>query len=215
MGKIVLIGAGGHCKVIIDLIKSIDKYEIVGIINKDLEIKEVLGVPVIGDDSKLKEIYDYGISNAFICIGALDNTIIRSVIYRQLKEIGFKLPVLIHKNSIVSKFSSIGDGTCILPGAIVNAGVRIDENCIINTASIVEHECNIKSNVHISPNACLGGGVSVGDNSHIGIGSTIIQGIKVGKNVTVGAGSVVINNIQDNNVVVGVPGKVLRVKYEI
>lgn len=215
MRKIVLIGAGGHCKVIIDIIKNTNEYEIVGITDENEKLDNILDIPIIGNDSVLEQIFNSGVHYAFICIGALNNINLRNLIHKKLKLIGFKLPILIHKNSVVSKFTHIQDGTCVMPGAIINAGSHIGKNCIINTGSVIEHDCKIGDNVHISPNVSIAGGVNVGYNTHIGIGSSIIQGISLGNNVTIGAGAVVINNINDNTLAVGVPAKVIRIKDSI
>ncbi|RXM69159.1 acetyltransferase [Clostridium tetani] len=212
MEKIVLVGAGGHCKVIIDILKSMQQYEIVGILDNENKSRNLLDVPIIGNDDLLNELYLKGVKNAFICIGALNNINVRNNIYHNLKKIGFKLPILIHKNSIVSEYAKLGEGTCVMPGAIINAGSIIKENCIINTGSIIEHDCLISSNCHISPNVTLGGQTIIEYNCHIGIGSIIIQGVNVGKNVTIGAGAVVVNNIEENSIAVGIPARVLRKK---
>lgn len=211
MKKIVLIGGGGHCKVIIDIIKSIGEYEIIGITDKNNN-NSVLGVPIIGDDNILQQLYNEGVEYAFIGIGALNNIEVRSLIYRKLKNIGFKLPVLIHKHAVVSQYSNIGEGTCVMAGAIINPGVFMGKNCIINTGSVIEHECKIGQNTHISPNSSIAGGVHIGSNAHVGIGSTIIEGKTIGDNVTIGAGAVVIDDIADNAFVVGIPAKIIRIK---
>lgn len=211
MNKIVLIGAGGHCKVIIDIIRSLNEYDIVGIIDK-FNKESLLGIPIIGDDSKLQEIYNSGVKYAFIAIGSLNNISIRNNIYKNLKKIGFKIPVLVHKTAIVSPFSHIQEGTCVMAGAIINSEASIGKNCIINTGSIVEHDCKIGDNTHISPNSSIAGDVFIGGNSHIGIGSTIIQCTKIGKNVTVGAGAVVISDLPSYTVAVGVPAKIIKNK---
>lgn len=211
MKKIVLIGAGGHCKVIIDIIKSRNEYEIVGITDKD-NSKSVLNVPVIGDDSVLSRIHNSGVEYAFICIGALDNIKIRNNLYSKLKTIGFKLPVLLHETAIISPFSDIRSGTCIMAGVIINPGTTIGENCIVNTGSVVEHDCKIGVNTHISPNVSIAGGVKIGNNTQVGIGSSIIQGRIIGNDVTIGAGSVVITDIKDNSLAVGVPAKIIKNK---
>jgi len=211
MEKIVLVGAGGHCKVIIDIIKSAYKYDIIGVTDKAYgNEKFVLDIPIIGDDSILKELYNSGVKNAFVCVGALQNISIRDKIYYNLIAIGFNIPVLIHKDAIVSPYANIGFGTCVMPGAIVNPGVIIEGNCIVNTGAVIEHDCNVKRNTHISPRACLAGGVSIGCNTHVGMGSSIIQTIHIGNNVIIGAGTVVIENIVDNVVAVGVPSKIIK-----
>ncbi|MBM7869450.1 UDP-perosamine 4-acetyltransferase [Clostridium pascui] len=215
MKKIILVGAGGHCKVIIDIIKSQNEFEIVGITDKNPELNNILDIPIIGDDSKLKQIYDDGVDNAFICVGSLNNNNLRSIIYKSLKNIGFKLPVLVHKNSIISEFVYIEEGTCIMPGAIINSGTCIGKNCIINTGSLIEHDCKVGDNTHISPNVSIAGGVNIGFNTHIGIGSSIIQGVNLGNNVTIGAGAVVINDINSNSLAVGVPAKIIRINHSV
>ncbi|ABS41833.1 acetyltransferase [Clostridium botulinum] len=212
MEKIVLVGAGGYCKVIIDIIRDNNAYEIIGITDKHIAEKALLDISIIGDDNKLKEIYKHGVKNAFLCIGALGNLNLRNKIYNNLKEIGFKLPVLIHNTAIVSNYATIGEGTCIMPGAIINSEAKIGENCIINTGAIIEHDCIIEDNCHISPRAVLGGGVSIEKNTHIGIGATVIQGLEVGSNVTIGAGAVVISSIPDNVVAFGIPSKIKKYK---
>lgn len=211
MKQIVLIGAGGHCKVIIDIIKSTHEYDIVGITDRNVN-GNVLGVPIIGDDSVLKKLYDEGVEYAFITIGALSNINLRNNIYIELNNIGFKLPILIHKTAVISQFSDIKDGTCIMAGAIVNPDTYVGQNCIINTGCVIEHDCKIGNNTHISPNVAIAGSVSIGINTHIGIGSSIIQGKVIGNNVTIGAGAVVIDDIIDNSLAVGVPAKVIKVK---
>lgn len=215
MKKIVLIGAGGHCKVIIDIIRSKNEYEIVGVTDKNEATDKVLDIPIIGDDSILRKLHYDGVEYAFVCIGALNNLNLRNIIHNKLKKIGFKFPVLIHKNTIVSEYAHIEAGTCVMPGVVINAGATIKDNCIVNTGAIIEHDCIIGRNTHISPKTSIAGASIIGDNCHIGIGSSIIQCIKIGNNVTIGAGAVVINNIKDNSLAVGVPAKIIKTKEVI
>lgn len=210
MEKIVLVGAGGHCKVIIDIIKSTGEYEIVGITDKEASVDTILGIPIIGNDDILQDLYCEGVNNAFICIGALNNISVRDSIFDKLKDIGFKIPKLIHSKAIVSPYATINDGTCVMAGTIINPGVNIDENCIINTGSVIEHDCYIGKNTHISPGSLLAGGCKVGYNCHIGIGATVIQERKIGNNVVIGAGAVVVRDIEDNVTAVGVPAKTIK-----
>lgn len=211
MNKIVLIGAGGHCKVIIDIIKSKNEYEIVGITDK-IAKENILDVPVIGNDDILQQLYNKGVKYAFISIGALNHICMRNNIYNKLKSIGFKVPRLFHNTSVISKYSHIQEGTCVMAGVIINPDVYIGKNCIINTGSIIEHDCKIGDNTHISPNVSIAGGVNIGVSTHIGIGASVIEGITIGDNVTIGAGSVVVDNIDDNSLAVGIPAKVIKIK---
>lgn len=207
MDKIVLVGGGGHCKVIIDIIRSNYELDIEGIVDIRRKEEYVLDIPVIGTDDDLKRLYNCGVHNAFVCVGDLK---IRERVYNNLKKIGFKLPVLVHESSIISPYTKIKDGTCIMAGAIINPGAVINENCIINSGAVIEHDCTIGRNTHISPNVAIAGGVTIGENCHIGIGSSVIPGIRIGSNVVIGAGAVVIGNIPDDTLAVGVPAKIKK-----
>lgn len=210
MKKIVLVGGGGHCKVIIDIIKSTNEYEIVGVTDNNKIGEKLLDVPIIGNDDMLPELFKSGVKNAFVSLGALNNIEVRDKIYNKLKNVGFNIPKLIHNKAVVSPYTEIHDGTCIMAGAIVNAGAVINENCIINTSSVIEHDCIIGRNTHVSPRSCIAGGCSIGENSHIGAGCCIIQGINIGSNVVIGAGAVVLKDIKDHVTAVGIPAKIIK-----
>ncbi|WP_423219727.1 acetyltransferase [Flavobacterium columnare] len=197
--KIILYGASGHCKVIIDILFE----------NK-IQIKTI-----IDDVGKLKTIFDFPIINSKKfkfhpfdnCIIAIGNNLTRKKIVSTLN---VNFVIAIHPKAIISKFSSVDEGTVIMAGVVLNAHVKVGKHCIINTSASVDHDCWIENYVHISPNASLAGNVFVGEGSHIGIGATIIQGIKIGKWSTIGAGAVIIEDVPDYAVVVGNPGKVIK-----
>ena len=205
--KIVLIGGGGHAKVIIELIKSQKMYDIIGIC--DNQKSKVLDIPIIGTDEYLPELYQQGVKQAFICIGSIGNPKKRWDLYKNLKKIGYQLPCLIHPSAIVSSRVTLGEGTCVMPGAIINVDTHIGRMGIINTGSIVEHDCQIDDNVHISPGACLCGGVKIGQHTHIGAKAVVNQGITITNHVIVGSGSVVINDVLTQSIIVGNPAHTL------
>jgi sugar O-acyltransferase (sialic acid O-acetyltransferase NeuD family) len=197
--NIILYGASGHCKVIIDILQS--DGQIINSIIDDAPKQNILGLPVL--NSK-----EYRFSDGQNVILSIGNNKVRKKLAQQLKVIFVKA---IHPKAIISNHAIIGEGTVVMAGAIVNPDVKIGQHCIINTGAVVEHDCVINNFAHISPNASLAGGVIVGEGSQIGIGATVIQGIEIGKWVTVGAGSVIINDIPDYAVVVGNPGKIIKV----
>ncbi len=211
MEKIVLIGAGGHCKSILDSLLELKTYDVVGITDMKNNF-EIMGVKVIGSDDILERLFNSGVRNAFISLGSIGDTSVRRSIYNNLKKIGFKLPTIIDKTAIVSKYAIIGEGVFIGKGAIVNSNAYIGNNAIINSGAIVEHDCRVEEFVHIAPGTTMSGAVYIGSNSHIGTGANIIQGISIGKNCVVGAGSVVVKNIEDNSKIYGNPGR--KVFYE-
>ncbi len=210
--KIILIGGGGHCKVVISILKKLDNFEIVGIVDNYKSESFVSGIKIMGTDDDLRDIYKSGIHNALITVGSIKDNIKRYRLFNMAREIGYKFPIIISLEAIVDKNVRIDGGTVVMPGCIVNIDSSIGKNCIINTGSIMEHDCKIGDHCHIAPCAHISGVVNIGELSFIGIGVTIIQGIKIGKNVTIGAGSVVIKDIPDNVLTVGNPAKIIKSK---
>jgi len=205
---IVLVGGGGHCKVVISIIKKLDTFNIIGISDlKENLGKEVLGIETRYTDDQLEELHDKGIKYAFVTLGSVGNPDNRIRLFEILKQIGFEIPVIISKDATVDESVEIEEGTVIMPGAIINPGTKIGKNCIINTGAIIDHDCTIGDHVHIAPGVTLSGSVKIGTGSHIGTGASVIQGIEIGSRVIVGAGSVVVNTIQDNKKVMGVPAR--------
>lgn len=189
MKKLLLIGAGGHCKSCIDVIEIQGLYEIAGIIDKPgSESENVLDYPVIGSDNDLpalKQSFDY----ALITVGHLKNVAPRVKLYESLKILGFQLPIIISPLSHVSKYARVGSGTIIMHNAIVNVGSVIGDNCIINTKALVEHDAQVGNHCHISTNAVVNGGVNVGERSFIGSSATTKQYINIPSDSFIKAGS--------------------------
>lgn len=206
--KLLLIGAGGHCKVILDLLLKSKEYDVVGIIDLKERIGDsVSGVPVVGIDLDLPKFFKKGIKHCFISVGSVGDSSLRVKLHGFARKVGFVFPNLIHTAALVSRQASLGNGNYIAPGVNINAGTRIGSNCIVNTDAIVEHDCIVGDFVHLSPGSILNGGVTVGDYSHLGAGSVVIQNLKIGANVIIGAGSVVTVNIRRNMVAYGNPCK--------
>ncbi|MCJ8341348.1 MAG: acetyltransferase [Cetobacterium sp.] len=199
MKEIIIIGSGGHAKVIIDILERSNK-KIYGILDDDLNKKElkVLGYSILGTT---KDIEQYKQNYSFI-IGIGNNTI-RKKIAIENKDLNYEQAI--DPSAIISKNIKIGTGTVIMPGVIINIDSKIGNHCIINTGAIIEHDNIIEDYVHISPGVSLGGTVKIGETTHVGIGSKVINNIEIKGNVKVGAGAVVINNIQENILVIGVP----------
>lgn len=177
--KIVLIGGGGHCHSVIDVIEQENKYEIIGIVDTKENIgKKVLDYKIIACDDDLKTIFQ-SCKNALITVGQIESNKVRVKIYNKLKEIGFNLPVIISPLAYVSNHSSIEEGTIIMHHALVNANTKIGKNCIINTKALIEHDCVIGDNCHISTASVLNGGVRVKENSFFGSNATSKQSIEI------------------------------------
>jgi sugar O-acyltransferase (sialic acid O-acetyltransferase NeuD family) len=200
--KLYLYGASGHGKVIVDILKS-NNETIEAILDDFSKLKILFGIPVLNS----KDIDDLSGQKLIVSIG--DN-LIRKKVVQGLNNVAFH--IAIHPKAVLSSFSEIGEGTVVMAGAIVNPDTMIGKHCIINTGVIIEHDCVIRDYVHISPNTALAGAVTIHEGAHIGIGVSVIQGITIGQWAIVGAGAVIIEDVPDFAVVVGNPGKVIKIK---
>ena len=187
--KIVLLGGGGHCHSVIDVIEQENKYQIVGIIDKkELFGTNVLGYKIIASDDDLEEIYKT-CKNAIITVGQIESNHVRVKLFNRLKEIGFNLPIIISPIAYVSKNSFIEEGTVVMHHALINANVKIGKNCIINSKALIEHDVIIEDNCHISTASVINGAVLVKANTFFGSNATSKQSIEI--NGFIKAGSLV------------------------
>lgn len=204
MRNLIVIGAGGYAKSVVDSI-DFSLYEMKGFIDDYKNEKEHLGYPILGknlDCVKNPEGFFY-----FVAIG---NNEKRTRWYKELKSRNLQIINIIDSSAMVSNCVKIGEGCFVGKMAIVNSKAIIGDNCIINTKALVEHGCHIGSHINISTNTVLNGDVCVGDMSFVGSCSVINGQINIGRNVMIGSGSVVIQDIEDDTTVVGVPAKVIK-----
>ena len=176
--KIVLVGAGGHAKSLIDVIELENKFEIFGLVD-NAKNGEVLGYKVLGTDEILKEIKSE-CANAIVAVGQIKSAKIRISLFNKLKELGFNLPVIISPLAYVSKHASIGAGTAVMHCACINAGAKVGENCIINTKALIEHDAVVGDNCHISTARVIN--VRVGDGVFFGSNATAKNGVIIEQN---------------------------------
>ena len=191
MKKIILIGGGGHCKSVIDVIEQEKKYKIHGIVDKPKFLgSKILGYKVIGSDSDY-ELLAKKYKNAIITIGQIKSPLLGIKLFNLASKAGFKFPSIISPRAYVSKHSSIGTGTIVMHNAVVNANVSIGDNCIINTKALIEHDCVISNNCHISTNAIINGSVKIKSKCFIGSNATVRDGITIKQNSFIKASSLV------------------------
>ncbi|OEF96817.1 acetyltransferase [Desulfuribacillus alkaliarsenatis] len=206
MANLLILGAGGHGKVVAEVAQSMNKWKDIAFLDDDKDLKHVLGYKVIGEINQYDKYYKH-YSHAFVAIG---NNKLRLELINELIKKGYTVPTLIHSFTSISATSQIGLGTIVMPGAVINADVKIGNGCIINTSSSVDHDCIIEDGVHISPGVHLGGSVYIGNGSWVCIGANVANNIEIGENVKVAAGAVVINNFKDNVLIGGVPAKIIK-----
>ena len=186
--NLILIGAGGHAHACIDVIEQHGQYRIAGLVGmpEEMHIRH-FGYSVIATDNDMPQLvkeYQY----AFIALGQIQSPDSRIRLYRQATELGFQLPVIIAPTAYVSRHATVGAGTIVMHGAIVNVGASVGINCIINTCSLLEHDSTVADHCHISTGAIVNGDASIGAGSFVGSGSVIKEGVTLGKGCVVGMG---------------------------
>jgi len=175
-----LVGAGGHARSCVDVIEQNDRFSVAGLVGLPHEVgKHLYGYPVLGSDTDLAQlIRDF--PHALVALGQIKTPDLRIRLFEMLKVHGCDLPAIVSPRAYVSPHASIGEGTIVMHGAIINAGARIGRNCIINSRALVEHDAVIDDHCHIATSAVINGHVSVGEGSFIGSNACIRQGVGIG-----------------------------------
>lgn len=206
--EVYIIGAGGHGKVVIDIVERMGAYSIVGVLDDDpVPIgHNFFGYPVFGDRSLM---HTRNRSDSMFLV-AIGNNRIRQQISNELANCGAVPISAIHPSAQLSRNVTIHPGTVVMACCVINADTVIGKNGIVNSHASVDHDCLIGDAVHIAPGTTVCGGVRIGSGTLIGAGTTILPGIHVGASAVVGAGSVVISDIADNQVVAGIPARPLN-----
>jgi len=205
--NLILLGAGGHARSSIDVIKSNSNYEILGFIDNQIDHGEmVYDYPVLGRDEDTEKIFNTASNDnkqvyGLVTLGQIRTPSVRRRLFQTLLNLGKACPPITSTNSYVSSKSLISTGTMVFHGAIINTGVRVGENCIINTKALIEHDSIIGSSCHISTGAIINGGVKVGNGTFIGSGSIIKEGVNIGSNCIIGMGQKVLKDIESGSVV--------------
>lgn len=196
----VVYGASGHGKVIIEILE-------------DMGIDDIQ----VWDDTPGAKLWNYPSGKPLSADEATDtmviaigNNAVRKMIAERY-EGNVKFATAIHPGTQISKRATIGEGSVLMAGILINADTTIGKHCIINTGCTIDHDCVIGDYAHISPNATLCGSVQVGEGTHIGAASVVIQCKKIGKYCTIGAGTVVIGDVPDYATVVGNPGRIIKI----
>lgn len=191
-----LYGASGHGKVIKDILES-QGIKVDGFIDDNPDINELSGLPVLHSTNDVDQV--------IVSVGY--NAIRKSIVEKLCCD--FSKPA-IHVSSVLSKSASVGTGSVLMAGVIINADAKIGKHCIVNTGASIDHDCILEDYVHVSPHATLCGNVHIGEGTWIGAGTTVIQGVKIGRWCVIGAGSVVTKDIPDGYLAVGNRCKLIK-----
>jgi sugar O-acyltransferase (sialic acid O-acetyltransferase NeuD family) len=205
--NILVIGTGGHARVLISLLEATRQYAIKGLLDPKPAVKPetIFNYPVLGSWNDLEKWRTKGLQYAAVAVG---NNKERLDIFKALRLCGFAIPVLIHPSATVDSHARLGEGSQICMRAVIGAGAEIQEGSIINTASLIDHETRIGPFAHVAPGCVIAGRVSVGEGVMIGIGTCVIDHIQIGGWATIGAGAVVISDIPAKVTAYGIPARI-------
>ncbi|MGA3065628.1 MAG: acetyltransferase [Tepidisphaeraceae bacterium] len=210
---VIIIGAGGHGRVVLDILRAAGGPKPIGFIDADPQLagKTIGGLCVLGQANLLPKLRTQKVKAAIVAVG--DNRARRSYA-KKLLEQGFELINAIHPSSVVSPTARLGKNVVVAAGAVIGTDCLIADDVIINTSAVIDHECEIGQAVHICPAAALAGRVRVGEEAFIGLGCRVIQCLTIGSQAVVGAGAVVIADVPEGATVVGVPARVIKVQSD-
>lgn len=210
MAELIIIGAGGHTKVLIDILQQRNQ-KIIGILegNKNLIGTEVLGIKVLGLDDAIAD-YPAHLVQIVNGVGSTITLKQRRLVFNRYKDMGYHFHSVIHPSACIAKEAVLGEGVQIMAGSIIQPGCYVGDNTIINTRVSIDHDCFIGNHVHIAPGAVLSGSVRIEQNVHIGTGAVIIQGLHIDQDSLIGAGSVVIRDVPAQSKISGVPARQMQ-----
>lgn len=200
MKKIVMIGAGGHGKVVADIAGKCG-YTAIEFLDDDINIKICGKYPVVGDSSRVKDMN----GDVVVTVGS---SAVRRRIQESIEE--ERLAVLIHPDAVIAEDAVMGKGTVVMAGTVINPGSVIGRGCIINTCASVDHDCKVGDYVHVAVGAHLAGSVTIGDGTWIGAGAVINNNVNICGDCMIGAGAVVIKDIEEPGTYVGIPAKKVK-----
>ena len=201
--SLVLIGAGGHAKVVIDAAQCAG-VDVAYVLDQDASKhgQLVLDIPI--------QLYTCELDLAQRYLVAIGSNVIRQKFFMELTGMDAKFSSVVHPNALVSQYAEIGIGSVVFANAVINPGAKVGTNVIINTGAVVEHDCHISDHVQVCPNATLAGTVSIGEATFIATGAVVIPNISIGKNSYIAAGAVVAKDVPDNVLVAGCPARIIK-----
>lgn len=215
MKKIVVVGASGHAKVIVDIIQQENKSKIVGFLDRFQQKGATqFGYPILGSDEDLPELMSaFDISGVVVGIGDNFN---RAAVAKRISESipGISFVAAIHPRASIAHGVSVGEGSVVMAGASINPSCSIGRLCILNTNSSLDHDSVMEDFSSLGPGVSTGGNCQIGQYSAIGIGATLVHNVMIGEHAVIGAGSVVMKSIDSFAVAYGVPARTVRSRLE-
>ena len=207
MIDILIVGGGGHAKVLAALLKKHRDWNPIGYTDSE-DNGSLLGLPYLGTDRVISALVsEKSLRYAVIGIGLVGLTEPRTLVIKKIQSMRLSFPPICSPNAVINEDVKVGDGSIVMDGAVIQPGVEIGSFCIINTGATVDHDCNIGNYVHIAPGVTLSGSVHLGHKILVGTAASVLQGIRITDNVIIGAGAMVVSDIDICGTYLGVPAK--------
>ncbi|MDK2847426.1 MAG: hypothetical protein PWP34_779 [Desulfuromonadales bacterium] len=201
---LILVGGGGHCHSVIDVIEALGDYRIAGVLDlPERAGSKVLGYTVIGCDDDIPRLIEEGMNDYVITLGQIKSPDRRISLFREIKSRSGHLPAILSPLAHVSPHAAIGEGTIVMHGALVNAGARVGCNCTINSRALVEHDVQVDDHCHLSTACVINGSVRIGEGTLVGSGAVIRENIVIGPGCIIGAGALVRKSLSPGSLYVG------------
>lgn len=195
--SILLVGAGGHARVCIDVIEQDGRFTVAGLIGLPDEVgTRLLGYHVLGSDADLPVLLAEH-AHVLITVGQIKTPGLRMHLFRVVQQAGRSFPVIVSPRAYVSRHATVGAGSIVMHGAVVNAGAAVGRNCIINSQSLIEHDAVIADHCHIATGAAVNSGVHIGTGTFVGSNSSVRQGTRIGERCVIGMGQRVLSDCED------------------
>jgi UDP-perosamine 4-acetyltransferase len=204
------LGAGGHAKCVVEAVRSVFRFRVIGLIDTDPRLAgaKVLGCRVIGGDA-IAAFRAQGVENGFVGLGGTGDTGPRRTAAALMREAGFRLPSIVHRSASVAVSAVLEDGVQVLAAAIVGPEAVLERDALVNAGAVIGHDVVVGACAHVASGARIAGGVVIGDGAHVGSGAVVLQGRTIGAGALVGAGAVVIDDVPPGARVGGVPAAAL------
>lgn len=207
--SVLVLGGGGHAKVVLDCLKLNSNISVIGIIEININLinQTLYGIPVIAEDALTFENFHPSQVKLVNGLGSVEHVKNRQATFLKFKTAGYDFINVVHPTAYIANDVSLGEGVQIMAGSIIQAGSHLGDNVIVNTKASIDHDCCIESHVHVAPGVVCCGDVTIKMGSHVGSGAVIVQGVTIGQYCLIAAGAVTINSVNDGCRVAGVPAK--------
>lgn len=207
MLPVIVIGAGGHGKVLVDALRQSGR-SIVGVVDANAARHggHVLDARVLGAEELILQ-HSKDQVELVNGVGSVASMSVRRGVYERWIGRGYVFATVTHPSAVIAPSAVLGEGCQMLAGSVIQPGAKLGANVIVNTRASVDHDCLIESHCHLAPGATLSGDVVVGEGTHVGVGACVIQGVRLGAGATIAAGAVVVHDVPAGAIVKGVPAR--------